>query len=74
MQGVHIIFTGGTIAMRTNDAGLLVPCTSSGEDLLNAIPQLENIAISTEQLCNIASAHLTAEIRTNAPSNHRLCQ
>lgn len=62
MQGVHIIFTGGTIAMRTNDAGFLVPA-SSGEDLLKAIPQLENIAaISTEQLCNIASAHLTPEI------------
>ena len=62
MQRVHIIFTGGTIAMRTNAEGLLVPA-SSGEALLQAIPQLEKIAdISTEQLCNVASAHLTAEI------------
>ena len=62
MQRVHIIFTGGTIAMRTNAEGLLVPA-SSGDELLQAIPQLEKIAnISTEQLCNVASAHLTSEI------------
>ena len=62
MQRVHIIFTGGTIAMRTNAEGLLVPA-SLGDELLQAIPQLEKIAnISTEQLCNVASAHLTSEI------------
>ncbi len=64
MNLIHIIFTGGTIAMRTDPNGLLVPACS-GEELLLAIPELRDSAIRTEQLCNIASAHLTSEIWLN---------
>ena len=36
---VHIIFTGGTIAMRTNAHGQLVPA-NSGDELIAASPAL----------------------------------
>lgn len=55
---VHIIFTGGTIAMRTNAQGQLLPA-NTGEELLAAIPELAAFAVSTQQLCNVPSAHLT---------------
>ena len=59
---VHIIFTGGTIAMRTNAQGQLVPA-NSGDELIAAIPDLaQQFTLSTQQLCNVASAHLTSEI------------
>lgn len=58
---VHIIFTGGTIAMRTNAQGQLVPA-NSGDELIAAIPDLARFTLSTQQLCNVASAHLTSEI------------
>ena len=58
---VHIIFTGGTIAMRTNAHGQLVPA-NSGDELIAAIPALAHAAaLSTHQLSNVASAHLTTE-------------
>lgn len=58
---VHIIFTGGTIAMRTNAYGQLVPA-NSGDELIAAIPALAHAAaLSTHQLSNVASAHLTTE-------------
>lgn len=58
MHTTHVLFTGGTIAMRTNSDGLLIPaCT--GNELLQAIPQLSQFHISTEQRSNLASAHLT---------------
>ena len=54
---VHIIFTGGTIAMRTNAHGQLVPA-NSGDELIAAIPALAHAAaLSTHQLSNVASAH-----------------
>ena len=58
---VHIIFTGGTIAMRTNAQGQLVPA-NSGDELIAAIPELSAYALSTQQLCNVASAHLTSAL------------
>ena len=58
---VHIIFTGGTIAMRTNAQGQLVPA-NSGDELIAAIPELAQFSLSTHQLSNVASAHLTSEI------------
>lgn len=58
---VHLIFTGGTIAMRTNAQGQLVPA-NSGDELIAAIPALAHTAtLSTQQLCNVASAHLTSD-------------
>ncbi len=58
---VHIIFTGGTISMRTNAQGQLVPA-NSGDELIAAIPALAHAAtLSTQQLCNVASAHLSTE-------------
>ena len=47
--------------MRQNAQGLLVPACS-GEELLLALPDLNDTHISTEQLSNIASAHLTSSI------------
>ena len=62
MQTTIILFTGGTIAMRSDEHGRLLPACS-GEDLLIAIPELSQIAqIHTQQLCNVASAHLTSDI------------
>ncbi|MGL4767479.1 MAG: asparaginase [Formosimonas sp.] len=58
MKNIKIIFTGGTIAMRTDETGMLVPATS-GEDLIAAIPALREMAeISTSQFSNIPSAQI----------------
>lgn len=62
MDTVHLLFTGGTIAMRTDAQGMLVPAIS-GDEMIAAIPQLANVAgIRTQQLCNVASSHLSSEI------------
>lgn len=48
--------------MRTNAQGELVPA-SSGQELIQAIPALQQVAeVSTQQLCNVASAHLTTDL------------
>ena len=62
MKKTHIIFTGGTIAMQTNDQGLLVPAVT-GDELLRSIPALQHIAhISTQQFSNKPSAQMTPEL------------
>lgn len=59
MKHIQIIFTGGTIAMRTNDQGLLVPAVT-GEDLTQSIPALRKIAhISSHQFSNIPSSQMS---------------
>ncbi|GHA73235.1 putative L-asparaginase [Formosimonas limnophila] len=62
MKIIQIIFTGGTIAMRTNDAGMLVPAVS-GEELVTSIPALQKIAnIKTNQFANIPSAQVSPRL------------
>ena len=63
---VVIVTTGGTIAMKYDqDSGGLVP-TVSGKDLLEAIPELGEIAtIETVEFSNIDSSQMTPEIWRN---------
>lgn len=59
MKKISILFTGGTIAMRTNADGMLVPAVS-GEELAASIPALRKICdIHTLQFSNIPSAQMT---------------
>ena len=49
MKKITIIFTGGTIAMRTNADGMLVPAVS-GDELTASIPALRKMcAIQSTQ-------------------------
>ncbi len=60
---VMVFATGGTIAMKYDEAagGLIPACT--GEDLTAAVPGLSDLApIEVEQVCNVASGHMTPEI------------
>ena len=62
MKKIHIIFTGGTIAMQTNDQGLLIPAVT-GDELLKSIPALQHVGeISTQQFSNQPSAQMTPEL------------
>lgn len=62
MKTIKIIFTGGTIAMKKNTDGLLIPAVS-GDELIGAIPALREIAkIKTQQLSNIPSAQMSPAI------------
>ena len=62
MKTIQIIFTGGTIAMRTNEAGMLVPAVS-GEELIASIPALQKTGeIKTQQFSNIPSAQVTPSL------------
>ena len=59
MKKITIIFTGGTIAMRTNADGMLVPAVS-GDELTASIPALRKMcAIQSTQFSNIPSAQVT---------------
>ena len=60
---VTVFATGGTIAMKYDEAaGCLIPaCT--GEDLTAAVPGLSDLAhIEVEQVCNVPSGHMTPDI------------
>ena len=61
MPAVHVITTGGTIAMRHDEsAGGAVPALTS-DDFIELLPQhIEEVKI--EEYCNLPSAHLTVEI------------
>lgn len=62
MKKIHIIFTGGTIAMRTNEFGKLVPAVT-GEELTASIPEILKIAnITTSQFSNIPSSQMSPEL------------
>jgi len=62
MKIIQIIFTGGTIAMRTNEEGMLVPAVS-GNELISSIPALRKIGdIRTIQFANIPSAQMTPNL------------
>ncbi len=60
MKKVVVITTGGTIAMKYDAAaGGLVPAVS-GEDLLEAVPALKNVAqIEVREYANVPSGHMT---------------
>ena len=59
MKKIKILFTGGTIAMRKDEEGMLVPAVS-GKELINSIPALQDIGeITTHQFSNIPSAQMT---------------
>lgn len=61
MKRILIITTGGTIAMKKDKEGNLVPAVS-GEELLNAVPGLENEAdITVMEFSNIPSEYMTPE-------------
>lgn len=60
---VTVFATGGTIAMKYDEAagGLIPACT--GEDLTAAVPGLSDLAhIEVEQVCNVPSGHMTPDI------------
>lgn len=60
---VMVFATGGTIAMKYDEAagGLIPACT--GEDLTAAVPGLSDLAhIEVEQVCNVPSGHMTPDI------------
>jgi L-asparaginase len=57
---VAIITTGGTIAMKVNEEKKSVMPALSGEDLLNAMPELKNLAtIKLIEFSNIDSSYMT---------------
>ncbi|MEH6526409.1 MAG: asparaginase [Sneathiella sp.] len=59
---VDIISLGGTIAMKGKNATSGVVPTLTADDLVEAVPQLNEIAvIRTHSHCNVPSAHLTFE-------------
>jgi L-asparaginase len=60
MAIVHVITTGGTIAMRHDaSAGGAIPALSS-EDFLKQLPQ-DVSAVEIEEYCNLPSAHFTVD-------------
>ncbi len=58
MKRLAIIQTGGTIASRTDSSGSLIPANAV-QDLLLALPQLEQFKISVFQPFNLPSPHVT---------------
>ena len=62
MKKIHILFCGGTITMRKDSNGQLLP-HYSGDDILKKIPQLDTIAtISFENITNIDSSNMTPDV------------
>lgn len=63
MKNIVAITTGGTIAMKLDPAtGGLIP-TVSGEDLIDAVPALKDIAeIEVLEQSNIPSGHMTPQM------------
>ncbi len=59
---VVIVTTGGTVAMKTDEKGALVPAVS-GKDLIEAVPGLAKIAtIETTEFINIDSSQMIPKI------------
>jgi len=60
---VHVVATGGTIAMQLDpDQGGAIPAVS-GADLIAAVPEIAQIArLSVEEFSNIPSEHMTPEV------------
>jgi len=64
MKKIYIIFCGGTITMKRNKSGALVPFYNA-KDLLNFVPQLKQLAdISVIQLANIDSTNIEPKFWT----------
>lgn len=60
---VHVVATGGTIAMRLDPGQAGAIPAVSGADLLAAVPEVAQIAqISVKEFSNIPSEHMTAEV------------
>ncbi|TKJ29639.1 MAG: L-asparaginase [Chloroflexi bacterium B3_Chlor] len=60
MVGVHVITTGGTIAMKDDEAaGGAIPAVS-GRDLIALLPEGVG-AVEVEEYCNLPSAHFTLD-------------
>lgn len=63
MKKIVVITTGGTIAMKNDpETGGLIPAVS-GEDLIEAVPDLKHIAeIEVVEFSNVPSGHVTPEM------------
>ncbi|MBO0334731.1 asparaginase [Sneathiella sp. CAU 1612] len=70
---IDVISLGGTIAMKDKSGSAGVVPTLSADDLVQAVPQLAEIAaIRTHSPCNVPSAHLTFEDIFNVASKIRM--
>lgn len=60
---IHVVATGGTIAMQLDPVqGGAIPAVS-GADLIAAVPEIGQIAqLSVEEFSNIPSEHMTPEV------------
>jgi L-asparaginase len=65
LSRVHVVATGGTIAMQLDpDQGGAIPAVS-GTDLIAAVPEIGQLAqLSVEEFSNIPSEHMTPECWT----------
>lgn len=63
MKKVIIVFTGGTIAMKIDNKTLANVLAMSGEDILNMVPDLQNLAkIRYHNFSFVPGPHMTPEM------------
>ncbi|MFD1393456.1 asparaginase [Lacticaseibacillus jixianensis] len=59
MKHILALHTGGTISMTENEAGAVVPSTNN--PMMAAPAQLKDIAVTSEEVFNLPSPHITPE-------------
>ncbi len=68
MKHILALHTGGTISMTENAAGAVVPSTNNP---MMAVPaQLQDITVSSEEIFNLPSPHVTPEKNADPQQAH----